>query len=130
MNPWNGLMVSVLDRPGLACKPRKKPGAKRALPTTPARLQAAAAMVHAKSTGKLCLVPVIAADFYEMTDALPDLCQLDREGNAEGHPRAGDVPVRAWSEVGVPAAACDVSAVHPGAAGRGGCANRMEGARG
>jgi hypothetical protein len=129
VNPWNGLMVSVLDRPGLACKPRKKPGAKRALPTTPARLQAAAAMVHAKSTGKLCLVPVIAADFYEMTDALPDLQAMGPEVNAAGDAPAAAGDVRPRAEVGVPAAACDVRAVHPGAAGRGGEAGRMEGAR-
>jgi hypothetical protein len=64
VNPWGALMVCVADRPGRACKPRRKPGARRALPTTPARLIPAAAMVHAKSTGELQLVPVIAADFY------------------------------------------------------------------
>jgi hypothetical protein len=121
----------------------------RILPATPARPVHAAALVlhhtkpvplepmfrqldaHPEQRGiaSVRLAPITVCDFYARTNALPDLCAMDREGNAEGHPRAGDVPVRAWSEVGVPAAACDVSAVHPGAAGRGGCAAEVEGAR-
>jgi hypothetical protein len=76
------------------------------------------------------LAPVTVFDFYARTNALPDLQALEREGHASGDARAAAGDVRPRAEVGVPAAACDVSAVHPGAAGRGGCASEVEGARG
>jgi hypothetical protein len=121
----------------------------RILPATPARQVHAAALVlhhtkpfpldamfrqldaHPEMRGiaSVRLAPITVCDFYARTNALPDLQALEREGHAEGDARAAAGDVCAWSEVGVPAAACDVSAVHPGAAGRGGCAAEVEGAR-